>query len=236
MPLQNRVTPFGDLVAVADRGLMLGNRGVLHDPERRVVRYSRGRRWLVCRPEFRGRRRTIMRPGSYTELFFLDEATALAAGHRPCAECRYRDYQDFRRCWAIARADPSGTLPSADRIDAQLHRDRLASPGVRKTYRAEIAALADGVFILQDGEAWLLWQAALLRWTPGGYERRGARRPTHGRVTVLTPRATAYTIAAGYAPALHPSARSVEAAAGLVERRGRMGNTESGGALDAHLL
>ncbi len=205
MPLQNRVTPFGDLVAVADRGLMLGNRGVLHDPARRIVRYSRGRRWIVCRLEFHGRRRTIMRPGSYTELFFLDEATALAAGHRPCAECRYQAYQHFRRCWATAHDDLSGQPPSADQIDAQLHGDRLATPGVRKTYRDEIAALADGVFILRDGEAWLLWQSALLHWTPGGYDRRCAQ-PTRGKVTVLTPRATAHTIAAGYVPACHPSA------------------------------
>lgn len=215
MPLQNRVTPFGDLVAVADRGLMFGNRGVLHDLERRVVRYSQGRRWLVCQLEFRGRRRTIMRPGSYTELFFLDEATALAAGHRPCAECRYRDYQEFRRYWATAHVDPSGKLPSAEQIDARLHRDRLAATGVRKTYRDEIATLADGVFIVHDGEAWLLWRSALLRWAPGGYDRRYAR-PTHGQVTVLTPRVTSHTIAAGYAPAVHPSAQSVEATGGMM--------------------
>lgn len=205
MPLQNRVTPRGDLIAVADRGLMFGNRGVLHDAERRIVRFSRGRRWIVCELEFRGRRRPIMRPDRYTELFFLDEATALAAGHRPCAECRNRDYQHFRRCWAAAASDGSGVLPSADHIDAQLHQDRLAEPGVRKTYREEIAALADGVFVLEDGEAWLLWQAALLHWTPGGYDRRRAR-PADGQVTVLTPRGTARTIAAGYVPVVHPSA------------------------------
>jgi hypothetical protein len=205
MPLQNRVTPTGDLVAVPERGTMLGNRGVLHDAERRIVRDSQGRRWLVCRLEFHGRHRTIMRPGSYTELFFLDEATALAAGHRPCAECRYREYQHFRRCWVAAHDDPSGNLPSAEQIDAQLHRDRRAAPGVRETYRDEIAALADGVFILHEGEAWLLWQSALLHWTPGGYDRCQAR-PTHGRVTVLTPRATAHVIAAGYVPAVHPTA------------------------------
>ncbi len=205
MPLQNRVTPWGDLNAVADRGLMFGNRGVLHDSDRRIVRYSRGRRWIVCQLEFRGRRRPIMRPGRYTELFFLDEATALAAGHRPCAECRYPAYQNFRRRWAAAAGDPSGKLPSADQIDVRLHEDRLAALGVRKTYRDEIAAIADGVFILRDGEAWLLWQSALLRWTPGGYDQRRAR-PADGQVTVLTPRSTARTIAAGYAPAVHPSA------------------------------
>lgn len=205
MPLQNRVTPSGDLIAVADRGLMFGNRGVLHDADRRIVRFSRGRRWIVCVLEFRGRRRPIMRPDRYTELFFLDEATALAAGHRPCAECRYQDYQKFWHCWAIAAGDPLGKLPSADQLDARLYQDRLAGPGVKKTYCDEIAALADGVFILDDGEAWLLWQGALLHWTPGGYDRSRAR-PADGQVIVLTPRSTAQTVAAGYIPAVHPSA------------------------------
>lgn len=208
MPLQNRVTPFGDLVAVADRGLMFGNRGVLHDSDQQVVRYSRGRRWIVCQLEFRGRHRSIMRPNRYTELFFLDEATALAAGHRPCAECRYRHYQLFRRCWASAHGDPSGMLPSADQLDVQLHQDRLAAPGGRKTYRAEIATLPDGIFILRDDRAWLLWESALLRWTPGGYDRHCAR-PARGQVTVLTPRGTVRAIAAGYIPAIHPSALPV---------------------------
>src|SRR5215211_5637346 len=121
MPLQNRVTPWGDLVAVAERGQMFGNRGVLHDANKRIVRYNQGQRWIVCLLEFRGRHRPIMRPGHYTELFFLDEATAFAAGHRPCAECRRQDYEAFRRAWVTAHASPSGTLPSAVEIDTRLH-------------------------------------------------------------------------------------------------------------------
>ncbi len=206
MPLQNRVTPFGNLIATPERGLMFGNRGVLHNAERQIVRYSQVRRWIVCVLEFRGRHRPIMTPGSYTELFFLDEVTALAAGHRPCAECRHQDYQAFRRCWRAGRNDPSGILPSADQMDAQLHQDRLEAPGKKKVYTAEIATLPDGVFILHDGEAWLLWQAALHRWTGGGYDQR-IPPPEHGAITVLTPRATVRTIAAGYAPSVHPSAQ-----------------------------
>jgi hypothetical protein len=205
MPRQNRVTPLGDLIAVPQRGEMFGNRGILHDSQQRIVRYSQGRRWLVCRLEFHNRHRTIMRPGSYTELFFLDEATALAAGHRPCAECRHQEYQEFRRCWVATHHEPSGTLPSADWIDAELHRDRLLAPGVRKTYQDDIAALADGIFIVYGSEAWLLWRLALIRWTPGGYDERRVR-PSRGSVTVLTPRATARAIAAGYTPLVHPSA------------------------------
>lgn len=205
MSRQNRVTPFGDLIAVPERGEMFGNRGILHDSEQRIVRYSQGRRWLVCRLEFHDRHRTIMRPGSYTELFFLDEATALAAGHRPCAECRHHEYQEFRRRWVAVDDEPSGNLLSADGMDAQLHRDRLIAPGVRRTYQDDIAALAEGVFIVSGDEAWLLWTSALLRWTPGGYDQRRAR-PAHGSVTVLTPRATSRAIAAGYIPMVHPSA------------------------------
>jgi hypothetical protein len=210
MSRQNRVTPFGDLIAVPQRGEMFGNRGILHDSQQRIVRYSLGRRWLVCRLEFHDRHRTIMRPGSYTELFFLDEATALAAGHRPCAECRHQEYQEFRRCWAAAHDEPSRNLPSADWMDAELHRDRLTTPGVRKTYEDDIAALADGVFIASGGEAWLLWRSALLHWTPGGYNARRTR-PSQGSVTVLTPLATARAIAAGYTPLVHPSAALLEA-------------------------
>ncbi len=206
MPLQNRVTPFGDLIATPERGLMFGNRGVLHNRERRIVRYNQGRRWIVCVLEFRGRHREVMPPGCYTGLFFLDEATALAAGHRPCAECRYQDYQRFRRSWNAAGNDPSGPLPSADQMDAQLHQDRLEAPGKKKVYTAEVAALPDGVFILRDGEPWLLWQAELHRWTPGGYDQR-IPRSAHSSVMVLTPQAMVRTIAAGYAPDVHLSAQ-----------------------------
>jgi hypothetical protein len=158
--------------------------------------------------EFRGRHREVMRPGLYTELFFLDEATALAAGHRPCAECRRQDYGAFRRCWATVHGEPGGKLPSADAMDVVLQQDRLVPPAGKKTYGEDIAALPDGVFLLEDGEAWLLWKAALLRWTPGGYDLRRAR-PTEVEVTVLTPRAMVRTIAAGYVSGVHESAGSV---------------------------
>lgn len=207
MPLQNRVTPFGDLVAVPERGLMFGNRGVLHDRERRIVRYSQVKRWIVCQLEFRGRHREIMRPGHYTELFFLDEATALAAGHRPCAECRRADYNAFRRYWISWDTHYGWRQPSANALDEQLHQDRLADRHTKKTYQEEITALADGVFILHEGEAWLLWQWKMLHWTPGGYDHQ-LPRPDAALVTVLTPRSTAKTLLAGYMPDVHPTAQS----------------------------
>src|SRR5262245_57945330 len=143
MPLQNRVTPFGDLIATEARGTLMGNRGVLHDDQRRVVRYAQGRRWIACVTSFRGRRRTVMSPRSYTELFFLDEAVALAAGHRPCAECRREDYVRFQAAWA--RAGWNDT--SADAIDLRLHANRLAGPRARRMYTEEIADLPDGAYV-----------------------------------------------------------------------------------------
>src|SRR5215469_2431042 len=183
MPLQNRVTPFGEIVAVAGRGLMMGNRGILHDDQRRIIRFAQVRRWIACRTEFRGRKRTVMKPRSYTELFFLDGATALAAGHRPCAECRHEDYQRFRMLWERCHGGPTG----ADQMDLRLERDRLASRRTKRLYRADIATLPDGTYIVVDGDAWLLWGDAMHKWSAEGYMVR-QRRKRRGDVDVITPR------------------------------------------------
>jgi len=201
MPLQNRVTPFGELIATEARGLLMGNRGRLHDADRCIVRYAQGRRWISCLTSFRGRRRTVMSPDSYTELFFLDEAVALAAGHRPCAECRHEDYVRFQRAWARARMGKIG----ADLMDERLHADRLVSLGVRRAYRERPSDLPDGAFVEIDDAAWLVWHGALHAWSPAGYAER---RPISRRdVTVITPQCLVSVLRAGYSPAIiHPSA------------------------------
>lgn len=207
MPLRNRVTPFGEIVAIEERGLLMGNRGILHDDTQRVVRPWQVRRWITCRTEFRGRHRQVMRPHSYTELFFLDEATAFAAGHRPCAECRYADYQRFKAAWAEWSGKPAGTV-SAERMDAVLHDDRLEGHGTnqrKRTYQEAIGALPDGTFIQHAGTAWLLWRGHLLAWSAAGYTSRQSL-PATGSVTVLTPRALVAVFHAGYQPLVHPSA------------------------------
>lgn len=195
MPLQNRVTPLGDLVATADRGLVYGNRGCLHDEHGRIRRRHAGRRWIACRLRFRGWHRSpLLQPGRFTELFFLDEATAFAAGHRPCALCR-RD--DYRRFLAICSA------AGADEIDARLHAERLAERG-----RTAVGALPEGVFVLRDGEPFLVLGDALLRWTTAGYTERVARR---GRAQLVTPPSLVEVLQAGWhgaVPFLHPSAQT----------------------------
>jgi hypothetical protein len=204
MPRQNRVTPDGTLIAVPDRGMFWGNRGVLLDSAGRLARYSRGRAWAICLLEFKGRRREQWVPNRLTELYFLDEATGLAAGHRPCGECRYRDYQAFKRAWAAAFG---GRVPGVAEIDARLHEDRLVRPGIRRTFTAAPSELPDGVMVSVGGAPWLVRGGGLLAWTPGGYLARDPGVTAPGSpVTVITPRATVAVLAAGYRPVIHPSA------------------------------
>jgi hypothetical protein len=208
MPLQNRVTPFGEIVAVAGRGLLFGNRGILHDDERRIVRSWQVQRWITCVTEFRGRHRELMRPHSYTELFFLDEAAAFAAGHRPCGECRHADYQRFKAAWASAH----GASMTAEQMDAIIHTDRLEGRGRtqrKRTYHAEIATLPDGAYIALDDRAWLLWRGALLAWSAGTYTERQPTPIASSEVEVLTPAALVAVIRAGYTPGVHPSAEGM---------------------------
>jgi hypothetical protein len=200
MPLRNRVTPFGEIVALEGRGLIMGNRGVLHDDCRRIVRSSQVRRWIACRIEFRGRRRTIMAPRRYTELFFLDEATAFSAGHRPCRECRYADYQRFRVLWEECHGGPTG----ADAIDVQLHDERLIGR-TKRSYRSDVGALPDGTYVAHEADAWLVWGDELLAWSGGGYAKRKPR-PARMDVDVLTPASIVAVLAAGYRPGVHPTA------------------------------
>jgi hypothetical protein len=200
VPLQNRVTPFGEIVALAGRGLLLGNRGILHDDHRHIVRSFQVRRWIACRLEYRGIRRTLMRPHSWTELFFLDEATAFSAGHRPCAECRREDYRRFRALWAARYGDAG-----AEAIDRELHAHRIANRR-KRTYAADLADMPNGVFVALDGGARLVWNSELLQWSDAGYTQR-VPRPARATVEVLTPRPIVELFRAGYVPEVHPSAR-----------------------------
>ncbi len=198
MPLQNRVTPFGEIVAVPERGTMLGNRGILHNAERRVVRDWQVRRWIACRLEFRGRHRAVMQPGSYTELFFLDEATAFADGHRPCAECRNTDYVRFQNAWRSAFPDRS---TAADAMDSILHAERRVRRYEKRTHVADGDSLPDGSYVVVDGRGWLVRGDALHAWSPGGYTDRVAR--PSGSVILLTPPSVVAVLRAGYVTGIH---------------------------------
>jgi hypothetical protein len=194
MPRQNRVTPLGDLIADPARGLVYGNRGCLHDADGRIRRRWTTKRWIACRLEFRGRRRhPLLQPGRFTELFFLDEATAFAAGHRPCALCRREDYNRF-----MALVGAGG----ADEIDARLHAERT---GRRRPAEGD---LPDGAFVLLGDAPWLVAGGRLRRWTPAGYTDT---RPFE-RSVLVTPPTLVDVLRAGWrseaVPLLHPTART----------------------------
>ena len=201
MPRQNRVTPLGELVADPARGLVYGNRGCLHDAEGRIVRSYNGKRWISCRLAFRDwHRKPLMQPGRFTELFFLDEATAIAAGHRPCALCRRADYVRF--------LDLYGETGGADAVDARLHEERLdLRTRHRRLHDADAGGLPDGTFVLLDREPQLVLGARLLAWSPGGYA--ALRRRPRGQVAVITPPSLVAVLEKGWAgevPFVHPSA------------------------------
>jgi hypothetical protein len=206
MPLQNRVTPLGELIADPARGMVYGNRGCLHDATGRIRRRYNGKRWIACRLEFRGwHRHPLLQPGRFTELFFLDEATAFAAGHRPCALCRREDYRRFGEIWLERHPGQAG----ADAIDAQLHDERV-DPVTRgqRHHEAPLDELPDGAFLLHDGAPWLVLDAQLLRWTPAGYVER-VSRPARQRVALITPPSLIDVMRADrqpLVPFLHPTA------------------------------
>ncbi|MEM7118613.1 MAG: hypothetical protein AAF614_39715 [Chloroflexota bacterium] len=208
MAKQNRVTPFGDIVAVSARGLFMGNRGILHNEKQEVERPFRLKAWIICKLEFKGRRRPIMSPGRYTELFFLDEATALAAGHRLCYECQRDRSLAFRAAWVAGNPQyVDSPNPKISVIDNVLHAERMTKSWYvkdrrKKTYDAAIDTLPDGTFIVQDGTPLLVWNQFLYPWTPAGYEAPQPR-PQSGSFTVLTPPSTVAALSYGYIPVLH---------------------------------
>ena len=215
MPKQNRVNPFGDIVAVSERGTMMGNRGSLHDESGQIRRAWEVKRWLICRLEFLGRHRIIMAPNRYTELFFLDEATALAAGHRPCSECRRESFRQYTTAWVAAHHDTLGdSRPTADGIDNRLHSERIGPDRRRLWFVTVIDNLPDGVVVSLDGsDSHLIWKQQLLEWSPGGYTL-GRLLAAGARVRVLTPRSSVETIRAGYVPDVHPSAHRISKSTG----------------------
>jgi hypothetical protein len=204
MPLQNRVDPFGNLIRTAAHGTMMGNRGgALHNSDREVVRIYKSRRWITCVLEFHDRHRIVMSPNRYTELFFLDEAVAFAAGHRPCAECRRVRYNAFRDAWQ--RAYRQDEPPFADEMDLELHPARIDHQRKKVAYEAPLRSLPEGCFVQLVGSAWLVHGESLLLWTPSGYARRD-RRPKNLNVAVLTPKPILECFRQGYRPEIHETA------------------------------
>src|SRR5678816_4338806 len=184
MPLQNRVDPYGRLHAVEARGAWMGNRGILHDDEKRIVAPWRLKRWITCTLSFRGRKRQVFAPHRYSELFFLDEATSFAAGHRPCAECRHERYNEFRAAWIEANSGRTADRkPGAEGIDSVLHVERAIRGGGKKTWQAHLA-----------------WSGKLRPWTFAGYEDPVPMSAAPPDVAVLTPQSVVRIFESGFTP------------------------------------
>jgi hypothetical protein len=215
MPLQNRVTPEGEIVATPHRGLMMGNRGgCFHLPDRTLgSRRWASKQWIACVLEFKGRHRpAMMQPNRYTELFFLDEATALAAGHRPCFECRRGDAERFATLWATARGRQlRAYVPEMDEV---LQAERVGPHRRKVTFAARLGDIPSGAFVLYALEGggerpYLVVGNHLLAWEPGGYGALVASTTTRRPLQVLTPRSIVAVLSAGYRPMLHPSAAAL---------------------------
>lgn len=204
-PLQNRVNPWGRLQPVRARGSLMGNRGILH-VDQDIVRPWATKAWVACLLDETFQKRTPFSPGTYSELFFLDEATAFAAGHRPCRVCQRQRHDQFNTGWTAANAAGASRtrLPIAD-IDKALHAERTRPDKGKRTYTATLADLPPGTFFEHTGEARLVWPTGLLVWSFNGYAQGDPVAPD-AQVEVLTPRSIVQLFRAGFRPDVHASA------------------------------
>ena len=205
MPLQNRVDPKGSLIAVNARGAWMGNRGILHNDQQQIVSPWKHKAWVTCQLAFKGRQRKIFSPGDYSELFFLDEATALSAGHRPCAECRRERFNEFKTAWLKANA-AANAQPPLKEIDKQLHAERAIRGGGKVTYSDEFRNLPPGTFIEYNDQACLIWAGRLWQWSPEGYVDTGTAPVANEEVKVFTPRSIVAMYTNGFTPEVAKSA------------------------------
>lgn len=198
--LQNRVNPKGYIIKTPARGAWLGNRGQLHNAGKTILRPFKHKAWIICLLQFKGRHREVMAPNLWTELFFLDEATAFAAGHRPCFECRREDAKRFKTAWL--KGNPQYQFDDKvliGRIDEILHQERINKNNNKITFKASINELPDGAFIQIDGDAYLIADGSVYKWSPEGYGE-ATPLPESETVCVLTPHSVVNAFGSGYRP------------------------------------
>ena len=210
MPLQNRVNPFSTLISTPERGAWTGNRGVIHNERKEIIKNHAVKYWITCVLKYKNARRSVMTPNRWTELFFLDEATAFAAGHRPCGFCRHADFKRFKDFWLKANGEQYGLTSKTkmDIIDTFIHQERLDKNGVQKTFKSTLAALPDGTFITLDevDKSYLWYDQNLYEWSFSGYTKV-FKFDKNQEVTVLTPLSYVAVFKAGYVPEVHFSAK-----------------------------
>ncbi|MFI0401193.1 MAG: hypothetical protein ACH34X_19085 [Thiolinea sp.] len=208
MPLQNRVDPWGKLIATSARGVLLGNRGILHNNNQEIVKPWAHKAWINCTLSYAGVQRQVFSPNSYSELFFLDEATALSAGHRPCAKCRRERFHEFKLAWCTANRGDAEAKLTVQELDKQLHEERAIRGGSKLTHLMPFAELPDGVFFEWQGEALLCWQGVLKKWSPTGYSTATSVPAPADLVKVLTPISIVKMYSYLFRPQVHESAET----------------------------
>ena len=205
MPFQNRVDPWGALHSVPERGNYMGNKGVLHNANQEIIRTHKIKAWVTCLLAFKERHRKVMTPKRYTELFFLDEATAFSAGHRPCAECRRKRYNEFKEAWYLGNEekvrDQKHSAPTMDKI---IHEERILKKE-KVTYKTVVHTLPNGVIIQLDSMAYLIWNKHLYTWSFSGYSKANISLDSKLEVVVLTPKSYVHAFNAGFVPFIHNS-------------------------------
>lgn len=198
--LQNRVDPFGNIIRTPARGAWMGNRGILHNDQQQILLPFKLKAWITCKLEFNGRKRKVMAPHRYTELFFLDEATSFAAGHRPCFECRREDFNKFKLFWLKGNPEYHfDEKTSIKKIDDILHKERMKRDRSKVTHEESINSIPNGTFILVEGNACLIFNRKMYLWSPFGYDK-AISLPDENKLTVLTPKSIVNTFRAGYMP------------------------------------
>ena len=210
MPLQNRVNPFSMLISTPERGAWTGNRGVIHNERKEIIKNHAVKYWITCVLDYKDARRSVMSPNRWTELFFLDEATAFAAGHRPCGFCRHADFKRFKELWLKANGEQYGLTSKTkmDIIDTNIHQERLDENRAQKTFKSILTALPDGTFITFDemGKAYLWFQQNIYEWSFSSYTKV-FQFEKNQEVTVLTPLSYVAVFKAGYVPEVHFSVK-----------------------------
>jgi hypothetical protein len=204
---QNRVDPFGRIIKTTARGAWMGNRGVIHNHNKEITHTFKNKAWITCALEFKGRHRAVMTPNRWTELFFLDEATAFAAGHRPCFECRRDDAKKFKLFWIQGNPQHKFTMSTSVKdIDEIIHRERIDRSKGKVTHQRHSSAIPQGTFILVGEDPFLFALGRLHRWTPFGYEESLAM-PADSMMTILTPASVVNAFCAGYTPQISVDAK-----------------------------
>jgi hypothetical protein len=210
MPLQNRVNPFSKIIASPERGTYTGNRGVIHNHQKEIIKNHAVKYWITCLLQYKGMHREVMTPNRWTELFFLDEATAFAAGHRPCGFCRHADFKLFKTLWLQANGAKHSLLANTkmDAIDAIIHAERVDKNNVQKTFTATLHTLPDGVFVKlpQNENAYLWYNQQLYLWSFSGYKKMNDFIKNE-MVEVLTPKSYVAVFRLGYKPGVHFSVK-----------------------------